>query len=286
MTTPLYIILGYQGLLGKAFYQKVCGTIPDYRIFCFDHSHVDISNRGQVREVLSFIGPTAVINCAGVSDASICEAAKSGAFEVNSVGPKILAEECKRIGAKLVHFSTCHVFCGDRVRPYNELQKPLPINALGKSKLEGERAIQGALQNHLIIRPGWLFDAEGPNFIPEWVEKAEKGTGIVVHDDVHGSPAYVPDVVQSVLDLLEGDARGIFHVANADAATWKDLAETVCGLIGEKPMVTTVSGRIPLAIPRYSVMSCRKLQSMIGHVIRPWSVALKQCLFQMGRYGP
>jgi dTDP-4-dehydrorhamnose reductase len=108
----------------------------------------------------------------------------------------------------------------------------------------------------------------------------------VVHDDVHGSPAYVPDVVQSVIDLLEGDARGIFHVANADAATWKDLAETVCGLIGEKSIVTTVSGKIPLAIPRYSVMSCRKLQSMIGHVIRPWSVALKQCLFQMGRYGP
>jgi dTDP-4-dehydrorhamnose reductase len=289
MIGPLYVIFGYQGLLGKAFYQRVSGTIPDYRMFCFDHSHVDISSRDQVREVLSFIEPTVVINCAGVSDLSLCEVAKSGAFEVNAVGPKILAEECKRIGAKLVHFSTCHVFCGDRVRPYNELQKTIPINSLGKSKLEGERAIRTTLKNHLIIRPGWLFDAESPNFIPDWVERSQKGFSIDVPDDVYGSPTYVVDVVQSTLDLLDRDAKGIFHVANSNAATWKGLAEAVCGLMRSRPIITTFSGKKLISMPRepkYSVLSCQKLNSLVGKEMRPWDVALKQCLFQMGRYRP
>jgi len=289
MVVPLYVIFGYQGLLGKAFYQRVSGTIPDYRIFCFDHSHVDISNREHVREVLSFIEPTTVINCAGVSDPSICEVAKSGAFEVNAVGPKILAEECKRIGAKLVHFSSCHVFWGDRVRPYNELNKAMPINSLGKSKLEGERGIRTTLKNHLIIRPGWLFDSESPNFLTEWIERSQKGLSIDVPDDVYGSPTYVADVIQSVLDLLECDAKGIFHVANSDAASWKGFAEAVCGLMMARPIVTAFSGKRLISMPpgpRYSVLSCRKLQSVVGKAVRSWDVALKQCLFQIGRYRP
>ena len=287
MTIPLYVITGYQGLLGKAFYRKVCGSIPDYRIFCFEHSHIDISNRGHVRDVLSFLEPTTVINCAGLSSPSICETARSGAFSANSVGPKILAEECKRINAKLVHFSSYHIFSGDSFAPYNEVHKTVPTDSLGKSKLEGEKAIRATLKNHLIIRPGWLFDAEGPNFIPEWMERIGRGADIVVHDDVHGSPTYVPDLVASVLGLLEVDAKGVFHVANSMAATWRDLAEAVCGMVGAKPMVRAVSKSSGLPPePRYSVLSCKKLQSVTRHVIRPWDAALKQCLFQMGRYRP
>ena len=289
MVSPLYVIFGYEGLLGKAFYFRICGTIPDYRMFCFEHSHVDISNRSQVREVLSYVEPTVVVNCAGLSDPAACEASKSGAFEANAVGPKILAEECRRIQAKLVHFSSFHVFRGDKHKPYGERDRPMPINSLGKSKLEGERAIRATHKDHLIIRPGWLFDSQGCNFVPEWTERIDKGLSIVVQDDVHGSPSYVPDVVQYVLELVNRDAKGVFHVANGGTATWQGLAETVCGLMRKRPMVVAVSGKSLMGmppVPAYSVLSCAKLQSATGIATRPWTDSLKQCLFQAGRYKP
>lgn len=289
MDVPLYVILGYNGLLGNAFYQKLSGHIVDYRVLCFEHSHVDISYKSQVREILSYIRPTVVINCAGISSVYICEKERSEAFEANSVGPKILAEECKRIQAKLVHFSSCQVFSGNKNICHTERQNTVPVNFLGKSKLEGEKAIQLTLKDHLIIRPGWMFNYEGPNFLVDWLDRLDRGLTISVPDDVYGSPSFVLDVVRWTFELINRDAKGVFHVANSESATWESLAKTVCDLANKKRSIEVIGGlklmNVPLG-PKYSVLSCHKLQVATGQAVRPWTTALKQCLFHAGRFKP
>lgn len=287
---PVYMVLGVGGLVGDAFYTRLYERTTEYRIFGFDHSRADISNRDHIGPLVSFIKPSVVINCAAVNDPEMCEEAKEGAYRVNAVGAQILAEECSKHGAKLVHVSACSVFDGKRASPYTERCKPEPLNIHGKSKYEGEKAIAKAIGDHLIIRPGWCFNFEGDNPITDWVARAERGLNIPVLSDCQGSPTYVPDLVDATLELIAKDAKGVFHVANSNAATWMSFAEAVVGLAKMNGNIVTTSEKFQsmfkAPIPRYTVMSTRKYSVTTGKEIRGWMEALKQCLFQMHRYKP
>ena len=289
MKDPIYVLFGCKGLIGTGIFVKLCETIPDFRIFSFEHAHIDVSNKQQVKEILDFIQPTVVINAAGVSNPELCQQAVSGAFETNAVAPKYLAELCSEIKAKLVHFSSHAVFDGSRFAPYSERCRPNPINELGKSKANGEHEIRKVWSDHLIIRPGWAFSADGPNIVPEWIDRMDKGLSITVPANIHGSPIFVPDLADAVLDLIDRDAKGTFHIANSNAATWESFAEAVIiltkGKAQVRPMSPLVQSKLP-PMPRYSVLSCKKYAALTGVELRPWPSALKQCLFQMERYKP
>jgi len=279
-------MFGSAGLLGRAMFERLCEVTPEHRIFPFDHTHADISNKQHVKELVRYIEPTTVINCASISTPELCENAQAGAFETNSVGPKILAEECDRIGAKLVHFSTCSVFKGDRYRPYSERCKPSPVNAYGLSKLEGERSIQDIMSDYLIIRPGWIFHADAPNFLLDWVDRIDRRLTVTVDADVHGSPVFAMDLIDATKELIDRDAKGVYHVANSQAATWESLSDAFVQLIKGTGRIRAKEVSQGLEIPKYTVLSTKKYKSFTGISMRPWTYALKQCLFYMERYKP
>ena len=289
MKTPVYLLFGYKGLIGSEMFTKLAESMPDYRIFAFDHAHIDISNKKQIKEIVNFIKPSIVINCAGISDPEICENAQAGAYEINAVAPKILAQACSAIKAKLVHFSSCMVFKGDRFKPYSEKCKPNPINIIGKSKLSGEQAIKDILEDHLIIRPGWAFSYESPNFLLDWINTIDRRGQIHVPPNIHGSPVFVPDLINSTMELVDRDARGVFHIANSQAATWEGLGDTVLGLTKTSHSLYVMEDLLMSSlppVPKYSVLSCKKYKSYTQMELRSWPSALKQCLFQMERYRP
>lgn len=289
MREPVYLIFGIGGLLGKAVYERLCEASPDHRIFFFEHSHADISRSDHMKELFNYIHPTVVINCAAISTPEICEYAHAGAFGTNSVGPKTLAQQCERIGAKLVHFSTADVFDGKRFQPYGERHKPKPISVYGKSKLEGENVIKSILANHLIIRTGWVFHADAPNFLLHWMDQIDRKLSIAVRPNTHGSPVFAFDLVDAVRELIDRGAKGVFHVANSQAATWEDLAEAVVGLVGGGSKIKPISSRMLSHMPptpQYSVLSTKKFTKHTGIEMRPWTYSLKQCLFCMERYKP
>lgn len=289
MRNPVCAIFGVGGLIGKYFHDRVCETLPDYRVFSFDHSHVDASNRQDVKEIIGYVNPTIVINCVGVSDPVVCEQARSGAIESNALAAQVIAEQCKRVGAKMVHFSTCAVFSGDRFKPYSERCKPNPVNYYGKSKLVGEREIQSVLKDYLIIRPGWIFHSDQPNFLINWIAQIDRKLNIVVPPDVHGSPVFLPDLVDATRELIDRGASGVFHIANSQASTWESLAEAVIELTHGASIITrtnAVNDNTNIKMPQYTVLSTKKLKSATRLDMRPWPNALKQCLFQLERYKP
>lgn len=287
---PVYMLLGVGGLVGDAFYTKLCERTSDYRIFGFDHSRADISNREHIGPLLQYIRPSVVINCAAINDTEMCEEAKDGAYRVNALGAQILAEECEKHHAKLVQVSTSAVFDGKRATPYTERCKPEPISVYGKSKLEGEKAIAKSCKDFLIVRPGWCFSFEGENPLTDWIARAERGLNIPVLSDCQGSPTYVPDMVDATLELIERDAKGTFHVANSGGASWMSFAESVVSLSKLNGNLITTSeklqGMFKAPFPKYTVLSTRKYSTTTGLTIRSWQDALKQCLFQMHRYKP
>lgn len=284
-----YVIFGYKGLIGAEIFYRVCERVPDHRIFAFDHDHADISNKQHIKDILGFIRPSVVINCAGLSHPILCEQAVAGAYEVNTIGPKVLAEQCRSINAKLVHFSSYAVFDGNRFQPYSERCQPSPINVLGKSKLEGEKAVHETFDNYMIIRPGWCFSFEGDNFVKDWLMRIDRGKNIQVPPNRHGSPTYVPDLATFVVELVEKDAKGVFHICNSEATTWDGLANTVIELVKAKSRMEITDGHIlegMVKMPTYSVLSTKKANLFLKKELRPWPSALKECLFSMERFKP
>lgn len=287
---PVYLIFGSGGILGEAFLDKLNGPVYQYRVFPFDHQKADITDPAHIQPLMEYIRPSVVINCAAVNDEDLCQEAKAGAFSVNSRGPQILAEACKKYGAKLVHFSSCEVFDGKNCTPYSERHSTKPVNILGQSKVSGEQAIKDGLDDHLIIRPGWVFSYESPSCIPSWIAAAERNDEIAVLDDTIGSPTYTVDLVDATMDLLAMDAKGIFHVANGDAASRQSFVEATLTLASLKTNVIAVSPDtqkfFKAPIPKYSVLSTQKYCKTAAKSIRPWIDALKHCLFNMHRYKP
>lgn len=288
--TPVYMVFGAEGILGEAFLSKLNGMISSNRIFDFAHLEADITDANQINPIMEYVRPSIVINCAAVNDEDICQEAKQGAFQVNGRGPEILAEACKKYGSKLIHFSSPMVFDGIHMLPYTERHSCRPTNILGQSKVAGEQAIKEIMDDYLIIRPGWVFSYRDPSCVATWISQAERGEDIAVLDMQSGSPTYVVDLVEAALDLVYHDARGIYHFANADAATRQSFAEAVLGITQIKAKVVSVSPDtqrfFKAPMPQYTVLSTKKYRQCVNKEIRSWLDALKHCLFNMRRYKP
>jgi dTDP-4-dehydrorhamnose reductase len=288
---PLYVVFGYKGILGNAFFKKLSNLVPSYRIFAFGHEQVNVADRDQVKEVLEYIRPTIVFNCSGVSSLENCEKAPNGAATVNVIGSKVVGETCASIGAKMVWFSSAHVFGGGRRIPYSERCNPQPSNSLGRTKAEGERVALASSENNLIIRPGWVFDS-GPGLITQWLDQLDRGMVVSIRPNRTGSAIFLSDLVDTTMDLLSVEAKGIYHVANSGIATFEDMVHMVStGSVkakakAKKANTNQVASSMLAPFPDYSVLSCKKCESLIKKKMRPWQMAMKQCLFQMKRYKP
>lgn len=288
--TPVYMIFGSEGILGEAFLMKLAGMASNNRVFYFPHKKADITEANHIGPLMEYVRPSIVINCAAVNDEDICQEAKQGAFQVNCKGPEILAEMSKKYGAKFVHFSSPCVFEGTHVGPYTERHTPKPVNILGQSKYAGEQAIRSACDDHLIIRPGWVFSYRNPSCIPTWIGQAERNEEIAVLDDQCGSPTYVVDLVEATLEMIFHDAKGIFHFANSDAASKESFAQATLEISQLKTHVVTVSQAsqnfFKAPMPSHTVLSTRKYRQLVNREVRNWVDALKHCLFNMHRYKP
>jgi dTDP-4-dehydrorhamnose reductase len=283
-------MFGVGGIIGNSMYLKLSAMVPSTRLFAFDHPRADISNPAHIAPLVNYIKPTVIVNCAGINDLELCEDNKDGAIMANTVGPRVLAAECAKRGIKLIHFSSPHVFDGKAVTPYTEKSRPSPVNAHGRSKLDGELAIIKSTDNFLIIRPGWVFGEDGESCITDWIAKAERGLNVPVMEDLHGSPTHAGDMVNATIDLMEGNKTGIFHVCNAEAATYESFARETMAISQLKDTVTPSSAKLrrwyKAPRGRRLVLSSKKYSIATGKPMRPWKDALRECLFNMHHYRP
>ena len=149
-----------------------------------DRSTLDLSGDG-IAECVSRAKPEVIINAAAYTAVDKAESEKALAMRVNGVAPGILAEQAKRLGALLVHYSTDYVFDGEKKMPYTEEDQTNPLSAYGASKLEGERRIRASGCRHLILRTSWVYAARGRNFFLT-IKNANRPLRVV--DDQRGVP--------------------------------------------------------------------------------------------------
>jgi len=121
---------------------------------------------------------------------------------VNARAPAILADEAKRCGALLVHYSTDYVFDGAKDGPYVETDATAPLNVYGETKLEGERAVAASGCAHLILRTSWVYAPRGRNFLLTMLRLAQARDEIGVVDDQRGAPTSSGELARATLEIF------------------------------------------------------------------------------------
>jgi dTDP-4-dehydrorhamnose reductase len=276
------VILGAGGRLGAAL-------VREYRdkfdVAGFNHTQLDLSDLGAVREKLLKASFDVLINAAGFTKVDLCETQPDRAFVINSEAPRVVAEICDEKNARLIHFSTDYVFDGDKREPYTEEDEANPISVYGESKLAGESNVLAVQYQNLVVRVSWVFGPDRPSFIDATVQQAQKNDEVDAVADKFSTPTYTLDVAAMLPQFFDGNVSGgILHFANAGQCSWREYAQWAvdcCHDAGLPLKAKTIGARKLRDMaswiarrPVYSVLSTAKYTSLTGVSPRTWREAV------------
>jgi len=274
-----YAVIGAAGQLGRDLVPRLAGEVIP-----LDRSRAELTQPDKLRSALTDIRPDIVVNCAAYNFVDRAENEPAEALAVNAGGVRSLARFCRDLGCTLVHFSTDYVFGldADRTTPWRTTDAPGPVSVYGLSKLCGEYAVRAECPQHLVIRTCGLYGlwgsgGKGGNFIETMFRLADEGKPIRVVNDQHCTPSYTVDVAATTVALIHSGHHGMFHVTNAGATTWFELAKTAFELSGRNVEITPISTRdypTPARRPKYSVLALDELDRTSVPAPRPWIEAL------------
>ena len=247
---------------------------------------LDITNREDTLAAIRKLRPDLIINCAAYTNVDKAESEYGAAISLNSLGPRYLAEACKELGIKLVHISTDYVFNGDASsKPFTEADRTTPVGVYGWTKFLGEEFIRATLPEtqYMILRTSWLHGIHGNNFVDTINNAAKKGAELKVVNDQFGGPTWTGWLSETIVELCERNAAGLFHVASKGAASRFSQAEQVLKISGSAtklaPQSSSESGR-PAPRPTYSVLCVDKLELLLGKPAISWEQGIKEHLLR------
>ena len=281
------LVIGSHGMLGSDLVNRLSNLSdqknPGSEVIAADREHVDITHGEDASKFIAQVKPDVIINCAAFSNVDACETQIFEAFAVNASGARNVALAGKLTGARVIHISTDYVFDGMKNEPYLETDTPNPISVYGKSKLEGELAVQEIGGNYVIIRTAWLFGPYRNNFVTTMLELGRKNRSVSVVTDQHGSPTYTTDLSDAIRTAISKDLRGIYHVTNSGTCSRYEWAQKIFELTGNQVSVLplkTADYKRAARVPQNSSLDCTKYTTTTGQKMRSWQEALKEYIFK------
>jgi dTDP-4-dehydrorhamnose reductase len=278
------VVLGGSGMLGRALVRVLDGRgVPR---LAPTSAELDLADVGHIAPYLGGAAPRAIVNAAAYTDVagSELEANRTVRDRLNRDAPAELARFAAESGLPLVHVSTDYVYDGTKSEPYVEDDPTAPLQAYGRSKLEGELAVRDRWPRALIVRTSTLY-GPGPRPRPHYVDailaQARRQAIVSVVRLPVSSPTLSYDLASAIADLLDADASGVVHVANAGGASRLELArETVrlAGLSGTVEVREREEAPGSLLRPAYSILATDRFARICGRPMRPWREALAEYL--------
>ena len=250
-------------------------------VIATDRSTLNLSDPDAIRKLIREVKPSVIVNAAAYTAVDKAESEPELAMQVNGIAPGILAEEAKRLGALLVHYSTDYVFDGRKRTPYVEEDPPNPLSVYGRSKLAGETAVREAGEGHLVLRLSWVYAPRGRNFLLTILKKAAAGERLRIVNDQTGVPTSAEFAASSTVSLIKRDATGLLHLVPGGSATWFDFACEALELAGHPATPEPIISREwPTAAtrPTYSVLSNARAAGALGDPLPDWRSLLRRAV--------
>lgn len=273
------VVTGAKGQLGTDLVHLLADR--GYEVYGYGREELDITNFEQVKQVISEVNPDVVIHAAAYTKVDLAESEPDQAFLINAYGTRNVAVVSEAVGAKLVYISTDYVFDGMATTPYNEFAPTNPLSIYGKSKLAGEQFVRDLHSKFFIVRTSWVYGKHGNNFVKTMLKLAqERDELMVVHDQV-GCPTYTVDLANCILELIQTEKYGVYHVSNSGHCSWYEFAKAIFEEAGIEVKVnpcTTKDFPRPAPRPAYSIFDHLAWRLNGFKEVRSWKFALREFL--------
>jgi len=283
MGSPKILIFGRVGQVGWELRHKLACL---GQVSCIDYPEIDFSKPDTVRAAIRAAEPAVIVNAAAYTAVDKAEAMPEPAWAINATGPGVIAEEAKRLGALMVHYSTDYVYDGSKQVPWVETDTPNPLNVYGETKLAGDQAIEAVGCDYLILRTSWVYGARGGNFLLTMLRLARERPELRVVDDQTGSPTTSECIAQATANILAqviapgkclAGRSGVYHLTNAGQTTWFGFAKEFLSKQATCPKLIPIPASeypLPARRPVNSVLSCAKVAETFGVRMPSWELAL------------
>lgn len=265
-------VTGVNGQLGhdvmnelyKRGYEATGSDIADTYVGINDFSPVttmpyvklDITDTEEVNRVISGLEPDVVIHCAAWTAVDVAEDDDKVELvrNVNAHGTENIAKACKNIDAKMIYISTDYVFDGQGTKPWSpDCKEYKPLNVYGQTKLEGELAVSSILDKYFIVRIAWVFGLNGKNFIKTMINVGKSHDAVRVVNDQIGTPTYTLDLSRLLVDMIETEKYGYYHVTNEGGyISWYDFTKEIYKQYGLDTKV------IPVTTEEYGLSKAKR----------------------------
>ena len=208
---------GYEGI-GTDIAPEYSGAADGTAVVSMPYVSLDITDADAVDRVICEMKPDVVVHCAAWTAVDLAED-----------GTANIAKACKKTGSKMVYISTDYVFDGQGTTPWTpDCKDYKPLNVYGQSKLDGELAVSSTLDNYFIVRIAWVFGKNGKNFIKTMLNVAKTHSTLKVVNDQIGTPTYTFDLARLLVDMIETDKYGYYHVTNEGGyISWYDFTKEI-----------------------------------------------------------
>jgi len=292
-----FLVTGEGGQVGEALRRTLA---PLGEVVIPTLAELDLTDTDAIRKWMREVRPRWVVNAAAHTAVDKAESEPELAFAINATAPKVLAEEARKIGAAVVHYSTDYIFDGSKTTPYVETDPAGPLNEYGKSKLGGELAVSGSGAAYFTFRTSWVYGATGNNFVRSMLKLAREREHLKIVADQHGAPTWSFELARMTAHVIgqierlaeEGKCSlsevslplsGVYHATGSGETTWYEFAaQAIAELQKLEPdtklatvePIPTSEYPTPAKRPMNSLLDCSKLERAFGWRMPDWRDSL------------
>ena len=288
------------GKNGQVGFELQRALAPLGEVLAVDQSECDMADTKAIRRLVQSFSPDIIINPAAYTAVDKAEGEPELAHAVNAVAPGVFGEEAVKLGAWVVQYSTDYVFDGIKAGPYTEGDATNPQNVYGRTKRDGEIALQQSGARHLIFRTSWVVGAHGKNFAKTILRLAEERDCLTVVADQYGAPtsaALLADVTAQLIRQKQREGEdgfpfGLYHLVAGGETNWCDYARFVVSesMAADKPLKLSPDAIRPIPASEYSTAAKRPANSRLdtGKFCRAfklelpdWTIGVRHVLQQI-----
>lgn len=290
------MLTGADGQVGRELRRSLA---PLGEVTALDRSQCDLSRPDRLPDIVRGAKPDVIVNAAAYTAVDKAEQEEALATVINGAAVGVLAEEARKAGSLIVHYSTDYAFDGEKQTPYREDDRPHPINAYGRSKSAGETAVRQADCDYLVLRSSWIYSARGRNFVQTILRQSKERGELRIVDDQIGAPTWARDIAEATAQIVRAAcdergrnsfASGSFNLTAAGATSWYGFAGAIldeamrAGLLQRAPPLVPIASSdypTPAARPKNSRLACERVKARFGIALPDWRQSLARCIGEM-----